>query len=190
MSIFKWGIILFVFISLSSCNKKDNLPTVVCENIPKPSDTYIYPIRPGTSQWKNLTSGDERLQACQIPDSVLATISTDGLIQSWLDFPLANEILSVNSLQKGIEYFMVDFSGLKELCKRKDTGDKLFERYKKMDPLCINNFTSDTAKGTYTFSFTYIEMLLGQDTILNKFAASQKKLLVAEAINTIGKTRI
>lgn len=59
----------------------------------------------------------------------------------------------------------------------------MFERYKKINPLCIDNFTSDTATGAYTFTFTYVEILLGQDTILNKFTISQKKLLVAEAIN-------
>lgn len=181
----KWRIILgaFAFIQLLACKKSDSSPTVVCSDEPKPSDTYVYPIRPGTVQWSNLTSGDEQLKACQIPDSVLSNISTEGLIQSWLDFPLTNEILLSNSVQRGIEFFIANFSGLKELCKRKDAGDKLFERYKKMDPLCIDNFTSDSAKGFYTFTFTYVEMLLGQDTILNKLTASQKKLLVSEALN-------
>lgn len=172
----------FVFIQLC-CKKHDDEIQISCNDISKPQDTYIYPIRPGTLQWDSLTSSDEKLKACQIPDSILSDISTEGLIQSWLDFPLVNEILLANSLQEGVEFFIVNFSGLKELCKRKDAGEKLYERYQKMNPLCITWLTNDTDRGAYTFSFTYIEMLLGQDTILNNLTTLQKKSLVSEAVN-------
>lgn len=37
--------------------------------------------------------------------------------------------MSVSSLQKGIEFFVQNFSGLSELTKRNDAGAKLLERY-------------------------------------------------------------
>lgn len=176
-------LLAFVSIQLSGCKKHDDNAQVSCSDIPEPNDTYIYPIKPGTPEWGALVSGDERLNACQIPYSALQSISTEGLIQSWLNFPLVNEILLGNSVQKGTEFFIDNFSGLQELCKRNDAGQKLYEWYKQMNPLCINRMVSDINRGAYTFSYTYIEMLLGQDTILNKLATSQKKLLVSEAVS-------
>lgn len=176
-------LLAFISIQLSGCKKHDDTGQVSCRDIPEPNDTYIYPIKPGTPQWEALASGDDKLNACQIPYSTLRSISTEGLIQSWLNFPLANEILLANSVQKATEFFIDNFSGLQELCKRNDAGEKLYEWYKQMNPMCIDRLTSDLDRGAYTFSFTYIEMLLGQDTILNKLATSQKKLLVSEAVS-------
>ncbi len=78
-----------------------------------------------------------------------------------------------NSIQRGVEFFITNFSGLKELCNRKNAGEKLYERYESMKPACITGLTNDNDKGAYTF--TYIEMILGQDTILNKMTTLQKK---------------
>ncbi|MFT3950214.1 MAG: hypothetical protein QM763_24830 [Agriterribacter sp.] len=176
-------LIAFVSIQLLACKKHHDDARVSCSNIPEPEDTYAYPIKPGTPQWDALVSGEEKLNSCQIPENTLHSMSTEGLIQSWLNFPLANEILAANSLQKGTEFFIDNFSGLQELCKRNDAGLKLYERYKQMSTACISSLTTDIDRGAYTFSFTYIEMLLGQDTILNKLAASEKKLVVSEAVN-------
>ena len=164
----------------SSCKKEK--PDIDCNTYPVPSDTYKYPILPGTPAWANLKTGDEMLQACQIPDSVLPTISTEGLIQSWLDMPLNNEIFMTNSLQKAIEYFIENFSGLRELVGRNDAADKLFKKYQSMNPACITTFKTDIGQGSFTFLFSYIELPLAQDTILNKMTLDQKKDLMKEAL--------
>ena len=164
----------------SSCKKEK--PDIDCNTYPVPSDTYKYPILPGTPAWANLKTGQEMLQACQIPESILPTISTEGLVQSWLDMPLNNEIFMTNSLQKAIEYFIANFSGLRELVGRNDAADKLFKKYQSMNPACITTFKTDIGQGSFTFLFSYIELPLAQDTILNKMTLDQKKDLVNEAL--------
>lgn len=173
-------ICVIVMVIGSSCNKEK--ADVDCNVYPVPSDTYKYSILPGTPAWANLKTGDERLQACQIPDSVLPRISTGGLVQSWLDMPLNNEILMTNSLQKAIEYFIEKFSGLRELVGRKDAADKLLARYQSMNPACVSTFKTDIEQGSFTFSFSYIELPLAQDTILNQMTLKQKKILINEAL--------
>lgn len=174
-------IILILAFGSIYCNKNPASPSIEC-NYSKPEDTYLYPIRPGTSEWRNLPAEDH-LKACQIPDSIVRNISTEGLIQSWIDFPLNIEIIDASTLQKGIEFFMRNFSGLKVLIGRKNAGEKLTERYKAMNPACVIKFKDDVSKGGYTLIFTYIEMLLGQDTILGHLTIYQKKQLISIALN-------
>jgi len=169
-----------MIITGSSCKKTK--ADIDCNSYPVPSDTYKYPILPGTPAWANLKTGEEMLQACQIPDSVLPTISTEGLVQSWLDMPLNNEIFVTNSIQKAMEYFIENFSGLRELVGRYDAADKLFKKYQSMNPACITTFKTEIEQGSFTFLFSYIELPLAQDTILNQMTLKQKKILVNEAM--------
>lgn len=166
-----------------SC-KKSPTDTVKnnCINDSIPPDTYKYPIVPGTPEWATLRTGEARWQACQIPDSILAKMSTEGLVQSWLNLPVINELWVTNSIQQTMEYFMLNFSGLKEVVKRDEAGDKLFKRYKSMKPECITIFNNDIDKGNFILSFSEIGLVLAQDTILNKMTLGKKKILVAEAL--------
>ena len=177
----KFFILFIAVIIFTNACKKESTDNN-CNNSPIPSDTYKYPIQPGTPAWSTLKTGEEMLQACQIPDSVLPAISTEGLIQSWQNMPLNNEIFMANSLQKAMEYFIANFSGLRELIGRNDVAVKLFKKYQSMDPTCITTFQTDREKGSFPFLFSYIELPLAQDTILNKMALKQKKELVKEAL--------
>lgn len=174
---------IVVFTHFFSCQKATNQEAIICNSLSKPIDTYIFPLRPGVIAFDTLYSGDKKLAACQIPDSALNKISTSGLVQTWLDFPLASDIFLGNSLQQGVNYFMVNFSGLKELSKRLDAGEVMYSNfYNKMNPKCISTLSSNIEKGNFTFQFTYIELVLAQDAILNKMSNSLKMSLLKEAI--------
>ena len=176
---FAWFIAAVLFVN--GC-KKDRLVDDCISNA-IPTDSYAYPILPGTPAWANLQTGAERLQACQIPDNILLGVSTEGLIQSWLDMPINNEILMTNSLQKGIVYFIANFSGLKELVKRNDVADKLVKKYYSMNPACVTTYQTDIEKGKFIYSFSCIELPLAQDTILNRMTTEQKKVLIKKAMD-------
>ncbi len=182
MKLIFYTCIAFFVVVIAGC-KKDTISNEDCWNYPEPADTYKYPILPGTPEWATLETGDERLEACQIPDNILATISTEGLVQSWLDMPLAIEIFFANSPQRAIEFFIENFSGLRELVGRADAWNKLLEKYKSMIPACITTLASEVEQGKYTFLFSYLELPLAQDTILNKMNLNQKKELVSVALD-------
>jgi hypothetical protein len=162
-----------VIIFTNSCKKESTDNN--CGNYHIPFDTYKYPILPGTPAWATLKTGQEMWQACQIPDTVLRTISTEGLIQSWIEMPLNNELFMTTSLQKAMEKFIANFSGLRELIGRNDAAKKLFTKYQALKPDCITKFKTDNKKGAFPFLFSYIELPLAQDTILNKMTLEQKR---------------
>jgi hypothetical protein len=95
-------IILIVGLTLISCHR-EHVPLPSDEEIlgntvkPQTSDAYIYPIFPGTPQWANLASYDEMLQAVQIPDPVLKSISTWGLLESCFNYPLYGDFAAFNN---------------------------------------------------------------------------------------------
>lgn len=174
-------ILFVVLLAFFSC-KKDKIANIDCKPYVMPADTYHYPILPGTPEWLALGTTEARWQACQIPGNVLNTISTDGLVQGWLDMPLNNEVFLANSLQRAIEFYIENFSGLKEFVKRNDAAEKLFGRYQMLSTSCIENYSTLEGKENYSFLFIYAGLLLGQDTVINKMPLQQKKQLVAEAI--------
>lgn len=53
-------------------------------------DTYVYPVKPETKEWKELKTLEEKVASVQIPEDVVKTISDEGLIETILQFPLLN----------------------------------------------------------------------------------------------------
>ena len=176
--------IFMLIIIFASC-RKSNSSASTCTPYTEPPDTYKYPILPGTPAWVALGTTEARWQACQVPADILQATSTAGLAESWLTMPLNNELFSGNSLQKSMEYFIENFSGLKELVKRNDAAEKMFERYKLLNTSCVESYSNDADKGAFTFLFTYAGILMAQDTIINQMKAEQRKQVVAEAIKKI-----
>ena len=48
------------------------------------NDIYEFPIKAGTEEWKQFESIEKRVTALQMPDTVLAIISTEGLLETCL----------------------------------------------------------------------------------------------------------
>lgn len=48
---------------------------MLCFSQPNNID-WDYPIKPGTEEWTNFKSGQEMLNACQIPENILKNLST------------------------------------------------------------------------------------------------------------------
>lgn len=66
---------------------------------------------------------------------------------------LFDKIFYFNSLKQS-------FNGFQELLNRSDAGVELFKLYKQMNPTSFNSTWNDTLKGSFTFQFVQIEMLL------------------------------
>ena len=67
------------------------------------NDAYVFLIKPKSDEWKQLTIF-ERKASLQIPDDVLANISTEGLLETCLDFPYLFEIwFHGSNYQNGFE---------------------------------------------------------------------------------------
>jgi len=142
-------------------------------------DAYDFPVKPGTEAWKQFKTGQAMVDASQVPLEMLRSMSTAGLVETCLNYPLLSTMLAHNDLQTGFQAVASSFNEFQELLKRPDAGREVFKVYQKMDPKAMSA-KAISEKGAFAFEFTYIELLLSQPAILEKLTPTERKLLLKE----------
>ena len=147
-------------------------------------DVYVFPIPYGSSEWKALHGYRARIEACRIPEEVLKSMSTDGLVQTCLNYPLRGYwMFSSMNIFAGIRGVIYSFNGLTELMDRPDGGTALLRAYSRMDPETRlpthprDQWTLEDANRKL-IDFAYIEFLLCQEPILSGMRAAEKRELI------------
>ncbi len=171
-------LILFGFIILSSCKKDEIKDTILpeCECfIETATDTYTYPIRPGSEEWESFTSSEQMVEVTQVPNTILENMSTIGVYETCVENPLGLDLHLVDSPQRFYDYLVSTFNSWQELISRKDLSSTLIDRYSMMCPDCEgNNYSSWSGKGgDVQYSLVSIELILTQDVVLNNISKSQ-----------------
>jgi hypothetical protein len=144
----------------------------------KINDEYNFPVKQGSKEWEQFESVEKRLAALQIPDLVLAKISTEGLLETCLAFPYLTDILFCDNYQKGFEALSAEFNGFQELLRRKDITNVLLKKYENLN----SSFTDVRLKesieqGRFSFRHFALEFMLTQDIVLKNLNSEQKKQL-------------
>ncbi len=170
-------IVPLIFILLMACNKQEE--GICLTFTPKPSDQYIFPLRPGMLGWEKLNSGQEMIDTLQIPEDKLETISTYGLVETCLDYPLLGNMLAFENIQKGTESQMNNFNGFIALESRDEAARIMLDRFKLMNPSCPPN---NTNIADYSLFFIYMGMIQAQKIFIEQLAPSERKDLLNEAI--------
>jgi hypothetical protein len=148
----------------------------------KPID-WNYPINPDIEEWKNFKSYEEQLNAYDIPSEIIKEISTAELVKTCLAYPEWRLINAYTDRQKGMANVMNLFNGFHELFIRSDAAKELIKVYVNMDPLIIDPSWTPLQKGTYSFQFTCIEMLLSHNAIIRQLDEHDTGVLLNEAIS-------
>ena len=148
----------------------------------KATDAYDFPIKFGDTEWETLESHDAMLEACQVPESILKGMSTTGLVETVLNYPLYEDMFAYNRLQDGFDAVVARFNGLQELLGRKDAGVEVLAVYHDMDPTAIVESWTSVDKGKFAVDFHSIEILLSQDAILDDLTKMQIDQLLDEAL--------
>lgn len=125
--------------------------------------TFVFP----SIQWENFDSHDQKLAACQIPDSVLCQIPTEELVEVCMEYPLLFDAFAFDTPLKGLKVVASRFNGLQELMKRSDNCFCVFNYLKDKDIREVD-FTglSLEEEGRTTLLYMLCEYLLSFDNIL------------------------
>ncbi|NVO21538.1 MAG: hypothetical protein HXX13_17685 [Bacteroidetes bacterium] len=167
-----------------SC-KKDHISVPTDEEIlgsmvkPREIDEYIYPIRPGTPEWATLGSHEEMETAVQIPDSVLDKITTWGLVESCINYPLYGDCAAYNDQVGYINDLMLRNRGLKELVTREDAPKIMLYYYRHWDVGSYPDFVKRN----------FIELIIGSDSFLSKLNERQLLYLTLIALQIKDKEK-
>jgi hypothetical protein len=138
-------------------------------NMPRPEDSYNYPIVPGMDEWAALRSGEEMMDICQVPVDILKKMSTQAVIQSIWEHPLLFEILLRYQYQTDFDSFMSNNNAYEELKAREDAGICLLERYTLADPVIpYAEFHEPHV----------LELIISQTVFLSQLKDNEKKTIV------------
>ena len=150
---------------------------------PDVTNKYFYPIQYGTEEW-NKIHPDEWINACQLPDEVLKSISSLGLIRSFIDTPYPIHLIYLTASHlplataRGI-YF--DFNSLNELLIREDGAQSLMIFYAATKLDCVESlYANKNWNDIWNFSYrlTTIEYLFTLPEIIDKLSLENKKTVV------------
>lgn len=147
-----------------------------------PEDQYDFPVRPGSPEWAEFTTGQQMIDACQVPGAILDEMSTNGLIETCLDYPLLINMLAFTSIQYGTERQMENFNGFGELVQKHDAATLMLARYKFMDATVIPDGDDDITIGSSALMFDRFGMVLSQPVFMAQLTTVEKKELVQEAM--------
>jgi hypothetical protein len=139
-------------------------------------DEYQFPQL--STEWRPDETVQSRLDALQIPDGVLNTISTAGLLETCLNFPYIIDIFWGNDYQQGFEALLAEFNGFRELLKRPDLINTLLGKYSRMSKeVAEKQMRSDMEKGMFSFRHLVLEFILAQDMVLENLNEEQDRYL-------------
>lgn len=146
--------------------------TLAADSSEQPTDpytievAYVYPVRPGTDEWKALDTPEKKLEACHVPVEQLRCMTTDALLETVLNYPLLVNIYAYNSIEIGIRSVSAYFPGLDELFSRSDAASA-FAAY-------AATLQQRSAAGDSTITALYLESL---SNYLLEISASEEELI-------------
>lgn len=145
-------------------------------------DAYEFPITPQKTpeEWRELRSIKRKLEVCQIPEEILETMSTEGLIETCLAYPLFSNMMYQNSLQDGFCQLVEGFNGLRELLSREDAAPLLLQKYLE---LSLDNVKNVDEFGS--IRLIYFEFMLANPQVMGKFSEVEKDALLDRAMKLI-----
>lgn len=129
---------------------------------------------------------DDAIEFYQIPDEILSGMSTDGLIETCLNYPLfaANMGASAVSMYSGFLDTCKQFNGLSELFKRDAAAVKLKDIYiqNRLDKIISSDPYS-------SLRMRYLEYIIAQDEILYRLSEAERSALCDACVNRFETVR-
>ena len=163
-----------IILLLCHCNKDNNNPIDICSGFK--NEVYKYPNFVCTD---SIDCFQKHKEALLLPEQYIKCSSTDSLSRTCLNYPLLSLIWAYNSLQQGFDHILEMFNGFDELFNRTDANIELIKIYQQMDPDSVNSISESVDRGEYMTQFTFIEITLAQNQLINKLTHEEVNILLS-----------
>jgi len=140
---------------------------------------WNFPVRPGTEEWGQLRTEQERIAAVQVPEDILEKLSAEELVRLTLTFPAFGHFGAFNTSQEGFYVMLSRYNIFQHLLSRNDVGGPLIRAYK--DAGMEGFRTLPYSNEFWNLRLYYIELLLSQREILQSLTQEEKLELITEA---------
>lgn len=136
---------------------------------------YEYPIVPGMDEWADFKTLDEMIAACQIPDKVLSRMSTDALVETVVNYPLAINMFAYSNYQSGFDSVMNYCNGFQELYNRTDS-------LQKMEKYLNNQSEKNTDSEVYKLKNLIANTIMSNLVLRDELKSNLKSMVTPEEI--------
>jgi hypothetical protein len=155
-----------------------------CEEISPCGDLVngVYPF-PELPKHNTMTS-QQVTEFWDLTEDICSCITTEGLIETCLNYPDLRLIYAGPSPQSGYDHLVKDrFLGIRELEKRPNRGTCLLKKYQTIDPLGFYRYWEPIEIGTYIINnVTNFEIIFSQYVNLKPLTVKEKIELVETAV--------
>lgn len=133
------------------------------------TESYAYPIQPGTVQWAAFDTKAEKLNLLQIPEDKLSSMTTQALLVTVLNYPYILDYHAFNTKRAAFDTFYEDFNGFRALMERDNLTEVLLSQYCNTEVIikAQNSLNRNTSEVIKFFSTSTMEFLIICDQIKN-----------------------
>ncbi|MCP4179234.1 MAG: hypothetical protein GY756_15855 [bacterium] len=175
----KFILILLVIGLISSCKKEDACKDLI-------NGVYQFPELPENHGWSREQIDEFR----DLPEDICNCISTEGLIETIMNYPYLSLITAGSNPQSGYNGLVRKrFRGSRELETRPDRGTYLLKKYKTLDPLGYNPDWEPVEIGGFHFYINDFELIISQYVNLESLTKKESIELIEKALSVYEKKK-
>jgi hypothetical protein len=161
-------VLLFSCVGFSASAEQSNLT---------PAEQYAAYI--DSLDWPSYDNHVDMINAAQIPEYILNQMSTEDLVEAFLNYPLSVDLIAWNSYGQGFDAVKSQFNGLDELVNREDGAQKLLEKLQSFSAITkfdVNSRSFDSSQYMHPY---FLEVLLAQPEFMNQFTEEETEEAIA-----------
>lgn len=149
------------------------LVLVVCPIILS-GQTWDYPVKPGTEEWKNMDYID-KLRKSQPLKEIIDDMTTNVLFENCLKYPFNKEILLFNNPNDRFRILFDNSIVWTEFIKRKDAFIVLRKYYTQNSLDDIAKIKDENTRNNERFNLYFLEKVISETSFVDNLSASEKK---------------
>ena len=176
-------LVLFPFCEKTSINIGPDPFEMYCDSLEALGiiDDYEFPILPGTPEYVALTPA-QRDSVFQIPDTILKTMCTPGLIETCFNYPFLWHYRLWDYYVRWWDVLTDRFNGVACLQERSDAPRKMLTQYLEFNEYPYSDtITWSSVKLVIGAKLAFIELFLSQKDVINALSSTEKHLLGVRA---------
>jgi hypothetical protein len=144
---------------------------------------YSFPVRPGQDKWNNLKTEAQRIEALQVPDSILINMSDESYVETLINFPLYGYFTAFDNNKIGFDVMLTRFNIFDKMCQKKNIGSLLLNAYAAADMSGFGKYGTNYKSDLWTIKLNYVEILLSHKGIINSLSEKDKIHLLQVALD-------
>jgi hypothetical protein len=150
---------------------------------------WDYPVKPGTKEWNELKTEKERINAVQIPDDVLDSMTTEDMVDACINFPLFGYYSAFNTPQEGFNIMLARFNIFNKVCEMDHVGNYLTKIYEDAGMSGWKKMGDKLDSEYWTLRLSYLEYFIAQKEVIYNLNPGEKIKLLKIAKTKLDQKR-